>query len=749
MFLVEKQVMGDKENLINDDLNIYDSTIRELFQRIDVGVIIIDNDYTIHFVNKRICQMFGYAEHELVGNINYENLFDEQGKRAVQEKKENRTQKFADPFEIKIRKKDGLLYPIEVSGMAITNSQNKVVGSIELFYDVTEKKQNQLSLKASEYYAKQIIDSSLDMIIAVDSNRLIVEFNKAAQSVFGYSREEVIGKHASLLYADQDNANLVKKHLSEFNYWKGEVFNKKKNGTIFISFLTTTVMHDCSNNVIGYMGISRDITDKKRKDEYITTLSSAIHHTADSVIITDTNGIIEYVNPSFESLTGYSKQEVLGKKPNVLKSGKQPSQYYKTMWKTLLSGKVFRSELINKKKNGILFYEEITITPIIDDGKATHFVSTGRNITDRKHAEKKLKEYARLLDLTTDAIIVTTDTGQITFWNNGAEMVYGFKAKEALGCQFHELIATDPELYAIARQTVQQKGTWSGDFLQTTRHQKQLTIFSRWVAVQDMDNEDLSILLINTDVTESRKMELDLQRSRHMESLGTLAGGLAHDLNNLLTPVLMSIDMLKHKPSSDLLNSLESYVFRAIDLVKQVLFFARNESKSVAFCEVDLKNVIHEAYEVLAKTLPGNITFNILLKNDFSKIYGNFTQLFQVFMNLFSNAIGAMPHGGALNVSIDDEIKKNGEHVIVVSISDNGMGISNEHIDKIFDPFFTTKPKSKGTGLGLPIAYSIVKKHNGSLSVVSEVGKGSTFQIRFPLTKHQDAINFSSRKDTV
>lgn len=715
-------------------LNI-NPTIKELFQCINVGVMIVDNDDVIFFVNSRVCQMLGYSEKELVGKVGYEMLFDEAGKKIIQEKNRLRLHGIADSYEIEVRRKNGTTHPIEISGMSITNASNKVVGSIGLFYDIAEKKQFQKSLRLSENYAKQIVDSSLDMIIAVDPHRRIVEFNKAAQSVFGYSQSEILGKHASILYADQNNAEHIQRHLAQFGSWQGEVSNKKKDGTVFISFLTTTMMKDCNGNVIGCMGISRDITDKKRNDEYITTLSSAIHHTADSVIITDTDGTIEYVNPSFEVLSGYSKKEVIGKKPNILKSEKQSRDYYKTMWETLLSGKVFRSELVNKKKNGELFYEEITITPIFDGKKATHFVSTGRNITDRKLVEKRLKEYAHLLDMTMDAIIVTNDAGLITFWNNGAEQMYGFNAEEAIGKKIFELIRVEPEPYAAARQAVFQKGSWSGDLLQTDKFQKQLIVLSRWVVMQDQDNDSFSILVINTNVTERRKMEMDLQRSQRMESLGALAGGLAHDLNNILTPILMTIDLLKRKPSEDLLNSLETYAFRAVDLVKQVLQFARDENKSISFSEIDLKSVIHEVQNVISKTLPPNVRFCTNFDTEFTHVLGNFTQLFQVFMNLCSNAVDAMPSGGVLRISVYNETNEFEDSSTFVTVSDNGIGIPQDSIDKIFDPFFTTKPKSKGTGLGLPTVFSIVKKHNGFISVSSEVGKGSSFQVRFPASQ--------------
>jgi nitrogen-specific signal transduction histidine kinase/ActR/RegA family two-component response regulator len=262
--------------------------------------------------------------------------------------------------------------------------------------------------------------------------------------------------------------------------------------------------------------------------------------------------------------------------------------------------------------------------------------------------------------------------------------------------------------------------------------------------VRDAGNRPKSILLINTDVTEEKKLEAQLLRSQRLEGIGTLAGGIAHDLNNVLTPIIMAVNMLRDNATDEdtlhLLGVVEKSAQHGAGLVRQVLAFARGAEGERA--EIQPKLVIQDVVALLRETLPRAMVLETDIPDELWRVVADSTQLSQVLMNLCVNARDAMPAGGRLritasNVSVEEALAQSnpgahaGPHVLL-KLADNGTGIPRELIDRIFDPFFTTKVAGKGTGLGLSTVMGIMKAHGGFLQVQSEVGRGTEFSLYFP-----------------
>ena len=369
-------------------------------------------------------------------------------------------------------------------------------------------------------------------------------------------------------------------------------------------------------------------------------------------------------------------------------------------------------------------------------------------IAERKQAEEKIIEQATLLDKANDAIGLRNLEQNLIYWNKGAEYLYGWTAEEAIGKNADQLLykGKTPKLFE-AEKCVLDKGAWTGEFRQVTKDGKEIIVESRWTLIYDSENKPKSILVINTDITEKKKIESQFLRAQRMESIGTLAGGIAHDLNNMLTPILLSLQILKEKfkdeQSQKLLTILENNSQRGADLIKQVLSFARGVEGERN--PLQAKHIITEIEKVTKETFPRNIQIRTELQNDLLSISGDATQLNQVMMNLCVNARDAMPEGGILNISAENSFidekyvqihteAKVGPYV-AIAVSDTGIGISPEIMDRIFEPFFTTKEFGKGTGLGLSTAHAIVKSHGGFINVYSEVGKGTTFGVYLPSIK--------------
>ncbi|EEF61118.1 hybrid sensor histidine kinase/response regulator [Pedosphaera parvula] len=387
-------------------------------------------------------------------------------------------------------------------------------------------------------------------------------------------------------------------------------------------------------------------------------------------------------------------------------------------------------------------------------------INSLRARAEHRIAEQKMAQQAALLDKARDAIFVRDLANLVLFWNKGAERVYGWNAVEVLGRSTSEFLSTDQRTFLPAVQALLQKGEWAGELQKKTKAGHVITVDCRWTLVRDERQEPNSVLCIETDITERKQLEANFLRAQRMESIGTLAGGIAHDLNNVFAPILMSVALLRmnmpDEESKDLLHTLQTSAQRGAELVKQVLSFARGvEGERI---EVNPVHLMREILNVVRDTFPKSIVFNFLDKQDLWNVTGDPTQLHQVFLNLCVNARDAMPNGGDLTLKLENVVldatyattnpdSRPGAYV-VVQVADTGAGIPPEIRDKIFEPFFTTKEFGKGTGLGLSTTLAIVKSHGGFIKVCSEVGQGTNFEVYLPANTTEAAAHQAAVEPT-
>ena len=377
--------------------------------------------------------------------------------------------------------------------------------------------------------------------------------------------------------------------------------------------------------------------------------------------------------------------------------------------------------------------------------RVVNILFVSRDVTARRETEARLREQASLLDRARDAIIATDLEHRIFYWNASAERLYGWKAGEVFGHRLDLLeIGFDPTRFAAARAQLLATGEWRGDFRLQTKRGETVLVESTWSLVVENDGRPRSILYIDTDVTERKKLETQLLRAQRMESIGTLAGGVAHDLNNVLTPILLSIELLASKMTSEedrrLIEKTKASATHGAALVQQLLAFARGaDAKRV---RLEPATALADLRPLIRQSLPAFIELSLSNGDMPWVIQADATQFNQVLINLCINARDAMPQGGSIdivtkNVIVDEALASvnpgtRAGPFVQISVTDTGMGIAPGIIDKIFDPFYTTKAAGKGTGLGLSMVAGILKSHGGFVQVESEPGRGSTFHLFFP-----------------
>lgn len=457
-------------------------------------------------------------------------------------------------------------------------------------------------------------------------------------------------------------------------------------------------------------------------------------------------GRILYISPAYEAIWGRSCESLLSH-PRTWLEAIHPDDRGRVQEAAMTkqtAGLYDEEYRVIRPDNSLRWIRDRAFPVRNAAGEIYRIAGVAADISGQKAARERIDEQAQLLDLTQDSISVRTLEDQIRYWNRASERLYGWGPSEVLGRPVREVLRPKPEYFTAAKEAVLAKGEWHGELEHTHRNGRVVVVDSRWTLLRDDTGQPKAVLVISTDITEKKQLAAQFYRAQRLESIGTLASGVAHDLNNILAPIIMAAPMLRwglpQKQVEKLAETMETSAQRGAELVRQLLTFGRGAEGPRAV--VQATSLLHEVIKIARQTFPKNIEFVSRIEPGLWPMLADPTQLHQVVLNLCVNARDAMPEGGrmtigAKNQRIDHNFAamtgeaKAGDYV-VIEVEDTGTGIPPEIVDKIFDPFFTTKESGKGTGLGLATVLGIVKGHGGFVTLRTQVGEGTVFCISLP-----------------
>jgi two-component system, cell cycle sensor histidine kinase and response regulator CckA len=579
-------------------------------------------------VNQTACVRLGYTRDEML-QLSPTNIDGPESESTRAAAIQELVQKQDCTFETMHRKKNGELIPVEVSARVLRVGGRPMV--ISIARDISQRKHAERTIVERERYLQTILQTMADGFWVVDTEGNIIEANAAYCRMSGYTRAELI----TLKIGDIDAVeapSMSAERIARIVEIGAELFvtrHRRKDDSIFDVEISVSYLNSNGGKLICFC---RDITTRRKAESEREKLLSAIEQAGEVVVITDTEGTIEYVNPAFEHTTGYTRMEAIGQNPRILKSGKQDNSFYSTLWKTILRGDTFHGRMVNRRKDGTLYTEEASISPVKNaSGKIVNYVAVKRDISDQLILERQ--------------------------------------------------------------------------FLQAQK----------------------------------------------MESVGQLAGGVAHDFNNKLGVILGNVDMVMDavdpsEPIYEYLSEIHKAAGHSADLTRQLLAFARKQT--IAPKPIDLNETIVSMLGILRRLIGENIQLAWIPGSHLWQVNMDPSQIDQILANLCVNARDAISGIGSIiietsNVTIGQDYCDTHEgfrtgRFVKLTVSDDGCGMSREIRERLFEPFFTTKDVGKGTGLGLSTVYGIIKQNNGFINVYSESAKGTTFTAYLPCLTGND-----------
>lgn len=631
---------------------------------------------------------------------------------------------------------------INLHAAPLFDHARRVIEFVGIARDVTERK----ITRDERDKLMLMIERMPELVAIADLEGRVSFMNAGGREMIGLGLDDELGTLHLTDYVPEHwrgfFRDTVLPTVIENDMWSGQMqLVHLRTGQLIDVQRTMFLIRDSAGAPRFFGSILRDISARVRAEKQShdsdARYRSLFEHAPDGIIIADANGTYTDVNASLCEMLGYSRDELIGQNATTIAAPDEHANIESAMH-TIRTSNEYQRTWRFKRKDETVFPAEVIATTMPDG----NILAMLRDITERKRIDDRLR---RLIESNVQGVMFWNGQGQITEANDAFLSLTGYSRDDLVNGEVLWLSMTPPE-YADADRRASEQTTAGGTF---TPYEKEffrkdgsrVPILIGGARFIDSRDEGVCFVL---DLSERKKLEQQYLRAQRMESIGTLAGGIAHDLNNVLGPIVMAVDLLKLKfvdaDSEELLELVKAAALRGGDMVRQVLSFARGvEGRRM---EVQMRHLVRDIEKIIVESLPKSIDIRMKIGTELWTVIGDPTQLHQVLMNLCVNARDAMPTGGCLTISAENHpldsqyVSMNPEAkigpYILLQVEDTGMGMTPLTIEKVFDPFFTTKEIGKGTGLGLSTSLAIVKSHGGFIRIYSELGRGTSFKIYLP-----------------
>ncbi len=595
------------------------------------------------------------------------------------------------------------------------------------------------------------LHAAADAIVITDRQGLIVWTNPAFTALTGYLPGEAWGVNPRDLVRSGQNDSRTYDELWQTiesgKTWQGELINRRKDGSTYPERQTITPVLNVAGEITHFVAIKQDLTEHRRAEaklrEAETRHRILFEHSPDGIVVIDaaTTRFLDFNEAAHQQL-GYTREEFGRLTIADIEATESADQIHQRIAKVQSLGRD-DFETSHRQRNGEIRHVLVTAQFTRFEGRPVYH-GVWRDITAHKAAERRLREQSDILSHSHEGVMIVDLSNQVTFWNHGAEKIFGWTAEEAKTRLPEQLLGIEnPAGVALIRTGVERAGHWSGEIAGRSRDGRNIIIDYRITLVRDETGTPRARLAFLSDSTEKKQLEEKFLRTQRLESVGVLAAGIAHDLNNVLAPIVVAVPMLRaslQDPGDQhILSMLEKSAARGAGLVRQILGFTRGTMGE--FQTTQVRHLVLDLQSLMTETFPKSIQIKTDVPSELWPVNGDATQIHQILLNLCVNARDAMPQGGTLRVSatnLDSEAASakipaapSGSW-LMLEVSDTGTGIAPEILERIWTPFFTTKGVGKGTGLGLSTVRGIVAGHHGFVELDSRVGEGTTFRIFLP-----------------
>lgn len=725
------------------------------------AVVIADMNGLVEYVNPAFAKITGYSQEEVLGQTlgvlrsgeHDQNFYDEHD--AIVTRGE------VWRGEVMNKRKDGSLYWESQVMSPVKNDAGLITHYVSVRDDITAHIAAEKEIQRQGEFLQNIIDGidSPFYVLNVDDYSIALANKKARK--LGVTRGNTCHKltHKRDTPCSSEEHPCPLKHvLQHKEAYIVEHIHYRPDGTPYYVEVHGYPIFDENDNVVQMIEYSIDITARKEAEEELRKLSSATQQAASGIVITNTKGIIEFANPATLKITGYSAEEFIGATPNLLKSGEHEASFYNELWETIQKGEVWRGDLINRRKDGSLYWESQTISPVKNNqGEITHYVAIKEDISKAKEAEKEIRTLSSATEQTANGIVIVSAEGKVEYTNPAFTEISGYSQDDVMGKDIENLLRSgehDEEFYEQLAETISAGEVWKGEIINKRKDGKLYWEALLISPIKDENGKITHRVEVKEDITRRKELEQALAIA-HEEALVAsemktqLLANVSHDMRTPLGAILGYTEMLDTGVFEPL-NDQQAEATRAIAASSQRLLNFVSDLLNQAQIETG-EIILNESFikpQQLLDGLGGEIslarTQGLILETKIgeklpSKFIGDAYWLGQIVHNLLSNAIKFTPRGGEINI----RLLRSGEHAWKIEVADNGRGIPPEAQNYIFESFrqvdgSITREAHTGSGLGLSIVNHLVRLMGGEIQLESTVGKGSTFTILLPLQKDEE-----------